>query len=71
MIIIDVDEESFFGTTPTGSHLQSLVMEFMVSFLLMFVISGVATDNRAVRKHLNSRFITTYPHPNSKSYIHL
>ncbi|XP_057765901.1 probable aquaporin NIP-type [Salvia miltiorrhiza] len=47
-LLLDVDDESFFGTTPVGSHIQSLVMEFIASFLLMFVISGVATDNRAI-----------------------
>ncbi|KAK7845361.1 putative aquaporin nip-type [Quercus suber] len=33
---------------PTGSNLQSLVIEIIISFLLMFVICGVATDNRAI-----------------------
>ncbi|XP_062181015.1 aquaporin NIP1-3-like isoform X2 [Phragmites australis] len=40
--------EHFFGTVPTGSDAQSLVLEFIISFYLMFVISGVATDNRAI-----------------------
>ncbi|KAL0923963.1 hypothetical protein M5K25_004752 [Dendrobium thyrsiflorum] len=40
--------ELFAGTIPTGSEVQSLVMEFIISFYLMFVISGVATDNRAI-----------------------
>ncbi|XP_008790053.1 aquaporin NIP1-1-like [Phoenix dactylifera] len=40
--------ELFAGTIPTGSDVQSLVLEFIISFLLMFVISGVATDNRAI-----------------------
>ncbi|CAA6673123.1 unnamed protein product [Spirodela intermedia] len=38
----------FFGTTPAGSDMQSFVLEIITSFLLMFVISGVATDNRAI-----------------------
>ncbi|XP_078429422.1 putative aquaporin NIP-type [Wolffia australiana] len=38
----------FFGTTPIGSDLQSFVFEIIISFLLMFVISGVSTDNRAI-----------------------
>ncbi|RRT45822.1 hypothetical protein B296_00019379 [Ensete ventricosum] len=38
----------FLGTVPAGSDLQSLVLEFIISFYLMFVISGVATDSRAV-----------------------
>ncbi|PIA42046.1 hypothetical protein AQUCO_02100116v1 [Aquilegia coerulea] len=36
------------GTIPAGSDVQSLVVEFIITFFLMFVISGVATDNRAV-----------------------
>ncbi|XP_078177108.1 aquaporin NIP1-1-like [Carex rostrata] len=40
--------EHFPGTMPTGSDVQSLVVEFIISFYLMFVISGVATDNRAI-----------------------
>lgn len=38
----------FFGTVPSGSDFQSFVLEFIISFYLMFVISGVATDNRAI-----------------------
>jgi aquaporin NIP len=40
--------EHFPGTLPTGSDAQSLVIEIITTFYLMFVISGVATDNRAV-----------------------
>ncbi|KAH7682062.1 aquaporin NIP protein [Dioscorea alata] len=40
--------EHFPGTIPAGSDLQSLVLEFIITFYLMFVISGVATDNRAI-----------------------
>ncbi|CAA2933776.1 aquaporin NIP1-1-like [Olea europaea subsp. europaea] len=40
--------DHFAGTLPTGSDLQSFVMEFIITFYLMFVISGVATDNRAI-----------------------
>ncbi|KAJ6805041.1 aquaporin NIP1-1-like [Iris pallida] len=40
--------EHYFGTIPAGSDLQSLAIEFIISFYLMFVISGVATDNRAI-----------------------
>ncbi|KAJ7943010.1 Aquaporin NIP1-1 [Quillaja saponaria] len=48
VLIFDVNEESYFGTVPVGSNVQSLVLEIIISFLLMFVISGVATDNRAI-----------------------
>ncbi|XP_068658886.1 aquaporin NIP1-1-like [Aristolochia californica] len=40
--------EHFPGTIPVGSDIQSLILEFIISFYLMFVISGVATDNRAI-----------------------
>uniref|UniRef100_A0A0E0PIT6 Uncharacterized protein n=1 Tax=Oryza rufipogon TaxID=4529 RepID=A0A0E0PIT6_ORYRU len=40
--------EHFFGTAPAGSDVQSLAMEFIITFYLMFVVSGVATDNRAI-----------------------
>ncbi|XP_047952138.1 aquaporin NIP1-1-like isoform X2 [Salvia hispanica] len=38
----------FVGTLPGGTDLQSLILEFIITFFLMFVISGVATDNRAI-----------------------
>ncbi|XP_047945335.1 aquaporin NIP1-1-like [Salvia hispanica] len=40
--------DHFTGTLPTGTDVQSLVVEFIITFYLMFVISGVATDNRAI-----------------------
>ncbi|PWA49637.1 major intrinsic protein, Aquaporin-like protein [Artemisia annua] len=36
------------ATVPTGSDVQSLVLEFIITFYLMFVISCVATDDRAI-----------------------
>jgi hypothetical protein len=47
-LALDVTPEAFFGTVPAGSDGQSLVLEIIISFLLMFVISGVSTDDRAV-----------------------
>jgi aquaporin NIP len=41
-------QNQFAGTMPAGSNLQTFVLEFIITFYLMFVISGVATDNRAV-----------------------
>ncbi|KAM7262426.1 hypothetical protein ACFE04_000109 [Oxalis oulophora] len=38
----------FTGTSPAGSNIQSFVIEFIITFYLMFIISGVATDNRAI-----------------------
>ena len=36
------------ATLPSGSDMQSFVLEIFETFLLMFVISAVATDIRAV-----------------------
>ncbi|XP_039070394.1 aquaporin NIP1-2-like [Hibiscus syriacus] len=38
----------FAGTSPQGSGLQAFVIEFITTFYLMFVVSGVATDDRAI-----------------------
>ncbi len=35
-------------TIPSGTVTQSLTLEVIITFLLMFVIAGVATDSRAV-----------------------
>lgn len=40
--------DHFAGTVPAGSDMQAFVVEFLITFFLMFVISGVATDDRAV-----------------------
>ncbi|URE40011.1 Aquaporin [Musa troglodytarum] len=47
-LLFDPKAEHFYGTTPVGSAVQSFVLEIIISFLLMFVISGVATDTRAI-----------------------
>ncbi|BAS98200.1 aquaporin NIP1-4 [Oryza sativa Japonica Group] len=36
------------ATLPGGAHAQSLVIEFVITFYLMFVIMAVATDDQAV-----------------------
>ncbi|KAL1206990.1 putative aquaporin NIP4-2 [Cardamine amara subsp. amara] len=46
-LMFKVTPEAYFGTTPHDSSGQALVAEIIISFLLMFVISGVATDSRA------------------------
>ncbi|KAK7245580.1 hypothetical protein RIF29_40427 [Crotalaria pallida] len=38
----------FVGTLPAGSDAQGFAVEFIITFFLMFVVSGVATDNRAI-----------------------
>ncbi|KAL5096956.1 hypothetical protein RYX36_001283 [Vicia faba] len=47
-LIFNGKEDHFIGTLAAGSNLQAFVIEFICTFFLMFVISGVATDNRAV-----------------------
>ncbi|XP_059666088.1 aquaporin NIP1-2 [Cornus florida] len=47
-LIFNGKHDHFVGTSPSGTELQSFVIEFIVTFYLMFVISGVATDNRAI-----------------------
>lgn len=47
-VIFSDKENHFVGTLPAGSNLQAFVIEFIITFYLMFIISGVATDNRAV-----------------------
>ncbi|CAO2823480.1 unnamed protein product [Amaranthus hypochondriacus] len=47
-LVFNGHQTQFAGTSPAGSDLQSFVIEFIITFYLMFVISGVATDNRAI-----------------------
>ncbi|XP_009588453.1 probable aquaporin NIP-type isoform X2 [Nicotiana tomentosiformis] len=47
-LLLDVTSTSYFGTVPVGSNGQSLAMEIIISFLLMFVVCGVSTDVRAI-----------------------
>ncbi|GAB2287564.1 Aquaporin NIP1-1, variant 2 [Dionaea muscipula] len=47
-LIFNGNQAHFLGTSPSGSDVQSFVVEFIITFFLMFVISGVATDNRAI-----------------------
>ncbi|KAJ7528965.1 hypothetical protein O6H91_15G027400 [Diphasiastrum complanatum] len=36
------------ATLPAGSQIQSFVLEIIITYILMFVVSAVATDTRAV-----------------------
>ncbi|KAL6574130.1 Aquaporin NIP1-1 [Orobanche hederae] len=49
-LLFNGSQDQFAGTLPSGTNLQSLVLEFIITFLLMFVISAVATDSRAVKE---------------------
>ncbi|KAL5860384.1 hypothetical protein ACOSQ4_001680 [Xanthoceras sorbifolium] len=46
-LLFDGKQDHFAGTLPAGSDTQSFVIEFIITFYLMFIISGVGTDNRA------------------------
>ncbi|XP_055803478.1 probable aquaporin NIP-type [Solanum dulcamara] len=50
-LLLDVTSKSYFGTIPVGSNVQSLAIEIIISFLLMFVVCGVSTDDRMI-EHL-------------------
>lgn len=47
-LIFHGKRDHFIGTQPDGSDMESFVIEFVITFYLMFVVSGVGTDNRAV-----------------------
>ncbi|KAL9277217.1 hypothetical protein ACSQ67_025225 [Phaseolus vulgaris] len=49
-LLLEIDDESYFGTKPAGGHVQSLIFELIATFLLMFVVSAVSTDRRAIGK---------------------
>lgn len=59
-LIFNGKHDHFLGTSPSGSDIQSLVLEFIITFYLMFVVSGVATDNRAVSILSESHFLVLY-----------
>lgn len=61
-LMFNVTAEAFFGTLPVGSNGQSLAIEIVISFLLMFVISGASTDSRAVRELTSNLARVTEPH---------
>uniref|UniRef100_A0A7N0RER7 Uncharacterized protein n=1 Tax=Kalanchoe fedtschenkoi TaxID=63787 RepID=A0A7N0RER7_KALFE len=47
-LLFEGKEDHFIGTTPSGSDLQAFVIEFIITFYLMFVVCAVATDSRAI-----------------------
>lgn len=44
-------------TVPSGSYGQAFALEFIISFNLMFVVTAVATDTRAVSLTKPSSFM--------------
>ncbi|KAK1422752.1 hypothetical protein QVD17_18038 [Tagetes erecta] len=44
-LIFDGTDDYFVGNVPPGSDLQSFVVEIIITFYLMFVISAVVTDD--------------------------
>lgn len=49
VLLFDSNDEHFFGTAPIETATQAFCLEIVITFILMFVISGVATDSRAVQ----------------------
>lgn len=47
-LLLDPKPIQFFGTVPAGTAMQSFCMEFIITFLLMFNVCSVGTDDRAV-----------------------
>uniref|UniRef100_A0A7N1A155 Aquaporin NIP-type n=1 Tax=Kalanchoe fedtschenkoi TaxID=63787 RepID=A0A7N1A155_KALFE len=47
-LLLEIRPADSFVSARSGSPVQALVMEIVVTFLFMFVISGVCTDHRAV-----------------------
>lgn len=48
LLAIHGNEANLGTTRPTGSDLQSFFLEIVLTFLLVFVICGAATDDRAL-----------------------
>lgn len=48
VLIIDINPKAFFGTRPSGSIMQSFVVEIIITFIMMFIVSGATNDHRAV-----------------------
>lgn len=49
-LLLRPEKQHFYGTVPVGSSFYCFIIEIITSFLLMFVISGIATDTRAIRE---------------------
>uniref|UniRef100_A0A0A0K535 Aquaporin n=1 Tax=Cucumis sativus TaxID=3659 RepID=A0A0A0K535_CUCSA len=47
-LIFNGDQDNFSGTLSSDSYLQTFVIEFIITFYLMLVVSGVATHNRVI-----------------------
>ncbi|KAL7613891.1 hypothetical protein Lser_V15G07355 [Lactuca serriola] len=51
VLIIDINPKAFFGTRPSGSIMQSFVVEIIITFIMMFIVSGATNDHRANKKY--------------------
>ncbi|KAK6797307.1 hypothetical protein RDI58_005009 [Solanum bulbocastanum] len=50
-LMFNEEQLQFLRTIPAGSDLQSLGLEFLITFYLMFAVAGTTMDNRAVSDH--------------------
>lgn len=49
-------------TTPSIGHGQAFALEFVITFNLLFVVTAVATDTRAVSKRSHSNVSSLFPY---------
>lgn len=68
-LLFQGNQDHFLGTSPAGSNMQSLVLEFITTFYLMFVICSVATDSRAARKFSFTHLILHFSSPSYIFYV--
>ncbi|KAM0932980.1 putative major intrinsic protein [Dioscorea sansibarensis] len=47
-LLLNPKPTHYFGTVPAGTAMQSFCMEFIITFLLMFTVCSVGTDDRAI-----------------------
>ncbi|CAI9760144.1 unnamed protein product [Fraxinus pennsylvanica] len=48
-LLLEGNQDKFAGTLPTGSDLQAFLIEIIITFLFLFVISSLTTDDRAIK----------------------
>jgi aquaporin NIP len=56
-------------TSPSGTAIQALIMEIVVTFSMMFIASAVATDTKAVKFHSNSKFYQPFHNVKCTHYL--
>ncbi|KAL0352930.1 UNVERIFIED_CONTAM: Aquaporin NIP1-1 [Sesamum angustifolium] len=52
-MIFGTKQHHFLGTLPSNSNIQSLVLEFIITFYLMFAVSGRRTEWTGLGSYCN------------------